>query len=120
MAPVLKTGEALRVSVGSNPTPSALNTEKAPLTCGCAGRRGISHTGADLTQSHLISLGLTPLPKYGPSLAAGLGCVALVTDVAERLLNPPSPCLVLPLDALCVDLQQHVHAVPPGSPVPQR
>ncbi len=35
--PVLKTGEAFRVSVGSNPTPSALTTRKTLLTCGNAG-----------------------------------------------------------------------------------
>ena len=33
MAPVLKTGEAFRVSVGSNPTPSATTTTESPLTC---------------------------------------------------------------------------------------
>ena len=32
MAPVLKTGEALRVSVGSNPTPSATSTRTAPAS----------------------------------------------------------------------------------------
>ena len=33
--------------------------------------------------------------------------------VAKRLLNPPSTGrLVLPFDALGVDLEQHVHAVP--------
>jgi hypothetical protein len=73
--------------VGSNPTPSALSTEKAPLTCSYAGRRGLLHRWASLTEFHLISLGLAPLPKYGPKLPAGSGCVARVVDVAARAVQ---------------------------------
>jgi hypothetical protein len=45
MAPVLKTGEAFRVSVGSNPTPSAPSPTKALLTSANAVRQGLGRCG---------------------------------------------------------------------------
>ena len=50
MAPVLKTGEAFRVSVGSNPTPSAPTMKKALPTSTNAVRQGLSLSALGLAQ----------------------------------------------------------------------
>ena len=41
-----------------------------------------------------------------------LSHVVLVIPIFERPLNPPARSLVLPFDALRVDLQQDMHTVP--------
>src|SRR4029453_10137100 len=94
MAPVLKTGEAFRVSVGSNPTPSAPTTTKVAVTCPNSRERQLGRARRSLTQSRS--------PWF--SLAC---CDKCVTTKFGHLSD-----VVLSVNALGVHLQEDMDAVP--------
>ena len=81
MAPVLKTGEAFRVSVGSNPTPSAPTTRKALLTSANAVRQGLSP---------LNSVPLAAANTWQGFAALSARCAVAIDQVERRLNAAPS------------------------------
>ena len=112
MAPVLKTGEAFRVSVGSNPTPSAPTTTKVAVTCPNSRERKLGPARRSPTQSRSPWFSLACCDKCVTTKFDRISGVVLVDSEVERRLDTASRRLVLSVDALGVHLQEDMDAVP--------
>jgi hypothetical protein len=91
-------GSHCSISAGLGAHPS-LSSKKRHLTCG---------------KSHVPFLYLRPVRstrvgKYPRQVSAEVGALAWV--VSQRLLHPASCHLVMAVEALCIDLEQHLDGV---------